>query len=128
MQLWNVKPSTARRWAPIVRAYEASGDSVPVYARAHGLNDRTLRWWQSYFRRVGLPAQDSAPAPPAPPAPPVPPVTFVPVEVQVPAVALSSPSPAAQPLELRLTAVNATIAVTAETDLALLRRVVEALC
>lgn len=38
-------------WAPHAAASGKSVEEVSAYAREHGLNERTLRWWRSRLRR-----------------------------------------------------------------------------
>lgn len=37
-------------WAELVLQYEASGGEAEAFARARGLNPRTLLWWQSQLK------------------------------------------------------------------------------
>ncbi len=90
----------AHRWRPIVHRARRSGISIGEFARQNSLNPNTLAWWNW---RLG--PGDLAPE-----------STFVEVEV-APAVA-----PA---LLIRVGA--ALVEIDAETDLHLLRRVVDAL-
>jgi transposase-like protein len=88
----------ARRWEPIVRHARRSGVSIRAYAREHGINENTLAWWHW---RLGDDLREP---------------TFVEVTV--------APEP---PRSLRIRVGLARVEVNADTDLALLRRVVEAL-
>jgi transposase-like protein len=88
----------ALRWEPIVRRARESGLSMRAYARQHGINERTLTWWNW---RLGEELTASE---------------FVEVEVAEPSGPL---------LRLQLGPVQ--VDVDDQTDLALLRRVVEAL-
>lgn len=90
-----------RRWEPIVRRARRSGASVRAYAREHGINENTLAWWNWRF---GNRLDDAE---------------FVEVTVEV-TVAHSC-----RPLRLHVGPVQ--VEVDRETDLALLRQIVEAL-
>ena len=85
------------RWEPIVRRARRSGVSIRAYAREHGINQSTLAWWNW---RLGDDLDDSA---------------FVEVTVADPR----------RPLRLHVGSVQ--VEVDRDTDLALLRRVVEVL-
>ena len=87
-----------RRWEPIVRRARQSGVPIRAYAREHGINENTLAWWNWRF---GDELGDSA---------------FVEVTV-----ACSRRS------ALRVQIGSVQIEVDRETDLALLRQVVEVL-
>jgi transposase-like protein len=86
-----------RRWEPIVRRARRSGTSIRAYAREHGINENTLAWWNWRF---GDGLDDSG---------------FVEVTVVEPC----------RPLHVHVG--PARLEVDRETDLALLRQVVEAL-
>ena len=85
------------RWEPIVRRARCSGVSIRAYARQHGINESTLAWWNWW---LGNDLDDSA---------------FVEVTV-------TDPRPA-----LRLHVGSVQVEVDRDTDLALLRQVVEVL-
>ncbi|MEQ1571646.1 MAG: hypothetical protein ABMA64_38815 [Myxococcota bacterium] len=85
------------RWQPIVRRARCSGLSVRAYAREHGINERTLAWWNW---RLGNDLGE---------------VAFVEATV-------ADPRPT---LRLHVGAVQ--VDVDRDTDLALLRQVVEVL-
>ena len=85
------------RWEPIVRRARRSGASIRAYAREHGINENTLAWWNWRF---GDGLDDCA---------------FVEVTVVEPC----------RPLRVHVG--PALLEVDRETDLALLRQVVEAL-
>jgi transposase-like protein len=91
-------PTPARyRWEPIVRRARGSGGSIRADAREHGINENTLAWWNW---RLG----DDLDGP-----------VFVEVTMAVPRRAL------------RLCVGLVQVEVDDQTDLVLLRRVVEAL-
>ena len=90
-------PAT-RRWEPIVRRARRSGVSIRAYAREHGINESTLAWWNWRF---GDDLDESA---------------FVEVTVAKPQL---------PPLRLQLGPVQ--VDVDRQTDLVLLRQVVEVL-
>lgn len=89
-----------RRWEPIVRKARDSGVSIRAFARKNGINENTLAWWNW---RLGDELDDPA---------------FVEVTV-----ACARPSPSA----LRLQLGSVQIDVDRQTDLALLRQVVDVL-
>ena len=86
-----------RRWEPIVRRARRSGASVRAYAREHGINENTLAWWNWRFGDRIADAE------------------FVEVTV----------AHACRPLRLHVGPVQ--VEVDRETDLGLLRQIVEAL-
>ena len=85
------------RWEPIVRRARCSGVSIRAYAREHGINENTLAWWSW---RLGHDIDDSA---------------FVEATVAHPR----------RPLRLHVGLVQ--VEVDRDTDLTLLRQVVEVL-
>ncbi len=86
-----------RRWEPIIRRARQSGLSIRAYAREHGLNQNTLAWWNW---RLGE-------------------------EVDEPAFVEATVADSCGPLWLHVGPVQ--IAIDRDTDLALLRQVVEVL-
>ncbi len=46
--------TTQERWSRHVSAWAASGLSCKDYAAKAGVNPRTLTWWKSKLRTVGL--------------------------------------------------------------------------
>ncbi len=86
-----------QHWQPIVRRARRSGGSIRAFARQHGFNENTLAWWSWRLGDRG----DSA---------------FIEVAV--------GPE-AARPLRLHVGGVH--VDVDTSSDLALLRRLVEAL-
>lgn len=85
------------RWEPIVRRARQSGVSIRAFAREHGIKESTLSWWNWRF---GTTLDEP---------------TFVEVTV----------SDALRPLRIRVGQVL--VEVDRQTDLVLLRQVVEAL-
>jgi hypothetical protein len=88
----------ARRWEPVVRRARQSGVSIRAFARQHGINESTLAWWNWRF------GDDLAER------------AFVEVSVG---------DGSCRPLQIHVG--GARVEVGADSDLALLRRVVEAL-
>ena len=86
-----------RRWEPIIRCARQSGLSIRAYAREHGFNENTLAWWNW---RLGGDLDDAV---------------FVEAVVADPH----------RPLRLHLGSVH--VEIDRDTDLALLRQVVEVL-
>lgn len=102
----------ARRWAELVKLHEASGLSIHDFAVQHGVNHRTLKWWRSSLRRTG--ALSSSPPHP--------------VASSEAAAAFLEVRATAAPLRLVLARGGAHLVVDRDTDLQLLRDVLEALC
>jgi lambda repressor-like predicted transcriptional regulator len=88
----------ARKWRPIVERARASGLSMRTYAQQNGFNPNTLAWWNSRLGRDARPDE----------------ATFLEL-VPAPAVALC------------VHVGQVRVLVDGDTDLRLLRRVVEAL-
>lgn len=42
---------TRTEWAKLVKELGESGARVPDFAARHGVNAKTLGWWQAWFRR-----------------------------------------------------------------------------
>lgn len=42
---------SASQWAELVKGWESSGESAEAFADAHGVTERTLRWWKSELAR-----------------------------------------------------------------------------
>ena len=104
--------ATVRYWRETdaqaaLAAHRASGLSLPVFARCHGLTMQRLRWWQ----------QRLTPAPSAAPTPP----QWLPVQL-LPEPACAAPVP----LEVVVRG-GQVIRVPADFDPAVLRRVVAVL-
>ena len=96
----------ARRWRRLVEEHAASGLSSKAFAAKKNVNPRTLAWWRSRLKRLDRDAKQL----------PVPPPVFAEVIV-------AKPEPT---VVLALDRLDAHVVVDAETDLALLRRVLEA--
>jgi transposase-like protein len=94
-----------RRWLALVEDLHRSGEDLATFARRHDLNANTLKWWVSALRRE---------APVEKPA-------FV-------ELALAGPVGAPEPLALRFVRNDTVLEFTADVDLLVLRRVVDALC
>lgn len=90
-----------RRWKPIIRKARESGMTMSDFARTHGINKNTLAWWSARLRD----REDEG---------------FVQVIVDQGAAV-----PQVGPLRLQLGRVS--FEIDQRSDLALLRRVVEAL-
>ncbi len=102
----------AARWLSLVREYESSDLSVREFARRHDVNPSTFSSWKSRLRRMGhLPS--SSP--------------FYALEVSQPEP-VDETEPPDPDVYLALEAFPVTIRVRNSTDLALVRRLVEALC
>jgi hypothetical protein len=101
------------RWSEIIDQQETSGQTLRAFAEANGLNRNTLAWWRWELGRT-RPRQRPRPNPSSSPR-------FVEL-----AVAESNPELAS--LEIGLHGLAASLVVDQQTDLALLRRVLEALC
>ena len=91
----------ATRWAAIIDRQEASGLSVRCFAQQNGINPSTLSWWRSKLNRTRPQLVEFA-------------------EVHL------APEPAA-PILLRLPARGLQLHVDHDTDLRLLRRLLDAL-
>lgn len=104
--------SAAARWAGIVGECESSGLTAREYAKAHDLNHRTLRWWRW---KLG---QESEREPTG--------SAFYELRVEEPE---AEPEPTAGGhVVLSLDRFEASVLVDGDTDLALLRRLLGALC
>lgn len=42
---------SAARWGELVAAWESSGQTAEAFASAHGVTERTLRWWKFELAR-----------------------------------------------------------------------------
>lgn len=108
--------ATEERWSRLLERYEASGQSLREFAASVDVSPKTLAWWRrqlerpaSGFIEVGLsPTPTVSPAPSAPEP--------------------AAPTSKAPPLAVELVSRGLRIEVPAGSDLAWLRRVVEALC
>lgn len=103
-------PETAstQRWRQLCAAYQTSGLTARVFAERHGINARTLLWWRSQLKKLDRERREA----------PVLEQTFTVVRVQEPVGTVV----------LAFEHIDAHVVVDHETDLALLRRVLEALC
>lgn len=52
----------ARRWIPLVAAFESSNQTYRDFAAAHGVKPGTLKWWRLELRRRGVSPAQPAPA------------------------------------------------------------------
>lgn len=96
----------ARRWRALVDAQTASGLSTKVFAAQRNLNPSTLSWWRSRLKRED----------PAPSLRTVPATVFTEIVVAEPD----------RTVVLAFDHLAARVVVNHDTDLALLRRVLEA--
>ncbi len=95
----------SRRWRAIIAEQLASGQSVRSFAEAHDLRPGTLTWWKGRIRNLDREApQSSGPH----------------------FTALSVADPVANAV-LRLNQFEAHVIIEPDTDLVLVRRVLEAL-
>lgn len=106
-----VHTPAAARWSAIIDEQEASGQTLRAFAAERGLNPSTLGWWRSRLGRTSRGKPLQAPR-------------FTEVEV-----AQSPPSQgAASTVVVAFEHFDAHVVVDRDTDLALLREVLEALC
>jgi hypothetical protein len=98
--------SAARRWSALIAQQERSGLSIRQFARERGLNANTLAWWRWECRRR----------------------RSVEVEGGFTELVVVDDAAVVRPLLLELETLNVRVPVDGQTDLALLRRVLEALC
>src|SRR5687768_12994451 len=109
-----VHTPASTRWSRLIDQMEASGQSVRDFATEHDLNPSTLAWWRSRLKR-GRPRGE--------------PNVTQPVFDQL---AVESVAPTAPPHEgtvvVAIERIDIHIVVDRETDLGLLRLVLEALC
>jgi hypothetical protein len=98
----------AMRWAALVAEFEGSMLSLQVFAERRGVNPSTLAWWRSRFRSM---ARTTA------------------LAVQPPAfVELAVETARACPIRLRFDQRPLVLEVSDGVSVALLRKVVDALC
>jgi hypothetical protein len=97
-------PETTQRWRALVTDLQQSGLPIREFAVRRDVNAKTLAWWRTKLAR-------------APTSP-----TFVEQRLAPP-----SPSPVARAVRLSFTTMPVSVEVPVGTDLAWLRRVVEAL-
>ena len=97
----------ARRWSALISLQQSSGETIQSFCKARMLNPGTLSWWKWKLRRekrLNRPFVELVLTPePQPPARP-------------------------NPIILELPRHNAQLVIDQDTDLALLRRVIENLC
>jgi len=106
----------AKRWSAIIDEHEASGQTIGVFAEARGVNAKTLAWWRSRLGRSRK-ASSTAARKQGPPA-----------AVRFDAVTVSSHEPSEGTVVIAFDDLPAHIVVDHDTDLTLLRRVLEAAC
>ncbi len=94
----------ARRWRPIIAEQERSGLSIRKFAESRGYKASTLAWWRSRLRQKPVKS------------------TFVEVPV------VSQFVPATPSIVLELDSFEARVLVDPDTDLALLKKLLVALC
>ena len=99
-----VQQSTRARWQAIVAEQESSGETIQAFAEARGLNPRTLGWWRWNLRREQGPGEE---------------LSFTELAVEG---AEDEPT-----VVVALDDFSAHIVVDEQTDLELLRRMLEAL-
>ena len=95
----------ARRWSALILLQQSSGETIQSICKARMLNPGTLSWWKlRREKRLNRPFVELVLTPePQPPAQP-------------------------NPIILELPRHNAQLVIDQDTDLALLRRVIENLC
>ena len=106
----------ARRWSAILDDYESSGLSQRAFAKERGINPSTLAAWRSKLGRSSTSRTDRAA------------FTELVVEESRTAPEVEGPESSSSPVVIRLVDRPAEVVVQDDTDLALLRRVVDALC
>lgn len=102
-----VHTPAAARWSAIIDRHEASGLSIREFAEENDLNPSTLGWWRSKLGRAHAQSRPVGPMP-----------QFVEVEVAGPE----------RTVVIAFDRLNAHVVVDRDTDLELLRQVLEALC
>ena len=108
------------RWAELVRAWRASGQTARAFAMSRGISDSSLRWWE---KQLAKRAAVSAP-PPSPAARPARPTTRSPLLARVVRPGDAVPD---EDTGIALVVGEITIAVRRGFDPTLLREVVQAL-
>jgi len=106
----------ARRWSAIIDDYESSGLTQRAFAKAQGLHPSTLAAWRSKLGRSSTQRAKKAG------------FTELVVREDEPAPDDQGTPPTSTALVIRLGGRDAEVVVKNDTDLALLRRVVGALC
>lgn len=105
----------AARWSEIIDRQEASGQTLREFAEANGLNRNTLAWWRWELGRTRT-RRPTGPNPSRSAG-----RRFIELVV-------SEPEPELVPVEIAFVGFAARLLVDDRTDLALVRRVLEALC
>jgi len=95
--------SAAQRWSAIIDRQEASGQTVRAFTNAHDINANTLSWWRHKLRRTRRTA----------------PTAFVELHLA------TTEDTDCTGLVLELDAWHARLNIREDTDLDLLRRVME---
>jgi hypothetical protein len=103
----------AKRWTAIIDEQETSGQTIRAFAERRGLNVKTLSWWRCQLGRSR--PQKRLKRSPTPDT-----QSFVEVNVDVPSVEGT--------VVIAFEHIDAHIVVDQDTDLALLRAVLGALC
>lgn len=98
----------AKRWSAIIDRQEASGLTIRQFAKDNDLNPGTLTWWRTKLKRNPRKPADKK-------------VDFL-------SVAVSSDRPATKSVVLALDNLDAHVVVDRDTDMALLRDLLGALC
>ncbi len=106
--------SAAVRWADIVDACESSGLTAREYAEANDLNPRTLKWWRWKLGRSAEPEPTGS--------------AFYELRVEEPEAEPVAETTTTGGVVLSLDRFEASVLVDGDTDLALLRRMLGALC
>jgi transposase-like protein len=115
-----VHTPAATRWSEIIDQQEASGQSVQEFAAAHDLNRATLAWWRSRLGRSRRRSQAAC----APERPVFDQLAVVgPQQTSAPEVPLVEGT-----VVIALERLDAHVVVDRETNLRLLRQVLDALC
>jgi transposase-like protein len=108
-----VHTPAATRWSMLIDQLEASGQTVRAFATEHDLNPSTLAWWRSRLGR-GRPRGEA--------------VAAQPVFDQLAVEGVAPTTPHEGTVVVAIERINVHIVVDRETDLGLLRLVLEALC
>jgi hypothetical protein len=104
----------AKRWNAIIDEQETSGQTIRAFAERRGLNVKTLSWWRCQLGR-------SRPQKPSKRPPTSDPQAFVELNVAAPPALEGT-------VVIAFEHIDAHVVVDQDTDLALLRAVLEALC
>ena len=107
-----VQTPAATRWAAIIERQEASGQTIRAFAAANDLNPSTLGWWRSRLGRAKKAGPRKKRKRTA--------ATFSELKV--------AEHPEDRTVVVALEQLDAHIVVDEQTDLALLRQILEALC